>query len=263
MSGEEPRGGLVGIFKARRDEVRHAVMFLTRIPVGRIERLPSLADSAWAYPIAGALHSLVIGLSYWAALLLGLSSLVSALLAVLAGFIASGAFHEDGLADCADGLGGGWTRERKLAIMRDSRIGTYGAASLFLALGLKVALIGGIDDPARVVFIVVALGALTRGFMPLAMLLLPAARTDGAAATVAGALSPGLAGISAVLGLAVALTLLTATDLWAVVATACGMGVMFLLAIRQVGGLTGDVLGAAQVVGELSGLLAIAASMSP
>lgn len=263
MSNEEPRGGLVRTFKLRRDELRHAIMFLTRIPVGRIEQLPPLADSAWAYPIAGGLHGLVIGLGYWAAHALGLGSLVSALFAVLAGVMASGAFHEDGLADCADGFGGGWTRERKLEIMRDSRIGTYGTVALIIAFGLRVTLFAEIGSVYDVLCAAVVLGALTRGLLPLVILLLPAARTDGAAAETAGRLSSGVAGVSVALGLATAFALLAPSQLLAIGAAAIGMSAMFIIASRQIGGLTGDVLGAAQVIGEIAGLLAIAALSSP
>lgn len=259
MSREEPLGGLLRTFRLRRDELRHAVMFLTRIPVGRIEQLPPLAGCVWAYPIAGALHALVIGLTYWAAHALGLTSLVSALIAVLAGIMASGAFHEDGLADCADGFGGGWTRERKLEIMRDSRIGTYGTVALIIALGLRVALIADISQSFDVLCAAVGLGALTRGLLPLAILWLPAARKDGAAAETAAALSSGVVGVSAALGLTTAAVLLAPSGLLAIGATVFGMSGMFIIASRQIGGLTGDVLGAAQVVGEIAGLVAMAA----
>lgn len=263
MSGVEHGGELVRKLKVRRDELRHAIMFLTRLPVGQIASLPSLGRSMWAYPIVGALHGLVIGLSYSAAHLLGLSSLICALLAVMAGLVASGAFHEDGLADCADGFGGGWTRERKLEIMRDSRIGTYGTVALIITLGLKVALLTEIADAYDVLYAAVGLGALTRGIIPLAMMWLPAARADGTAAETAGTLSSVIVGVSVAVGLTFAFGMLAPSAVLVIVAVFGGMGLMFMIAMRQIGGLTGDVLGAAQVVGEITGLLAIVVLVAP
>ena len=251
----EPRG----IVLRRFDELRLAIMFLTRLPVGRIDKLPRFADSMWAFPVAGALHGGIVGAIFAGAAWAGWGAPIPALLAIVAGLLASGAFHEDGLADCADGFGGGTTRERKLEIMRDSRLGTYGTAALMLALALKVALLGSLGDPLRVVSASVALGALTRGLLPAALLLLPAAREDGAPAETAGPLSYSVAALSAGLGTASLLFLLPMADWRALAAVVLGMGAMLLIAWRHIGGLTGDVLGASQVVGEIAGLLALAA----
>ncbi|HRY05659.1 MAG TPA: adenosylcobinamide-GDP ribazoletransferase [Hyphomicrobiaceae bacterium] len=263
MSDATPRGDLLRMLKARRDEVRYALLFLTRLPVGHIAQLPPLAHAAWAFPIVGAVHGLIIGLGYWAAHVLGLSNLVCALLAVLAGVVASGALHEDGLADCVDGFGGGWTRARKLEIMRDSRVGTYGVIALIIALGLRISLYAEISKTYDVLCAAVGLGALTRGFLPLAMALLPAARKDGAAAEAAARLSSSVVGVSAVLSVTIALVLLGPSGLLAIGACLCAMSAMFLVAVRQIGGQTGDVLGAAHVIGEIAGLLAIATVLAP
>lgn len=256
--GDRRQAETCGIVQRRLDELRLAIMFLTRLPVGRIDQLPRFADSMWAFPVAGALHGVIVGAIFAGSTWGGWNTPIPALLAIAAGLIASGAFHEDGLADCADGFGGGTTRERKLEIMRDSRLGTYGTAALMLALALKVALLGNLGEPPRVASAVVALGALTRGLLPLILLLLPAAREDGATAETAGSLSYPIAALSAVLGIAAFVFLLPVADWPALAAVVLGMGAILLLAWRQIGGVTGDVLGASQVVGEIAGLLALA-----
>ncbi len=113
-----------------------AIAFLTRIPVGPpAGGVWQLADSAWAFPLVGAGIGAVAAFVFLVAQLIGLGDWPSALLAVLAGLLLTGAIHEDGLADTADGLLGGPDRERKLAIMRDSRHGTYGVLAIVLSVG--------------------------------------------------------------------------------------------------------------------------------
>lgn len=255
MSEDATGAGAVGPLKARVEEFRLAVMFLTRLPVGRLAHPPPLPDSVWAFPIVGALHGAIVGGVYWGLHSLGLSALVSALLAIVAGIVASGALHEDGLADCADGFGGGWTRERKLEIMRDSRIGTYGALALILVLTLRVAIISETETVADAIGALVGLGALTRGLLPPMMLLLPAAREDGMTAETTGRLSVAVVAVAVALGLATAVLLVPHVAA-AIAATLLAFAAVSWLAMRQIKGISGDVLGAAQVTGELGGLLA-------
>ncbi|WP_338320010.1 adenosylcobinamide-GDP ribazoletransferase, partial [Bradyrhizobium ottawaense] len=94
-----------------------------------------------------------------------------------------GALHEDGLADTADGLGGGRTRERKLEIMRDSRIGTYGVCALILSFGLRWSALAAIADPLLVAFALCAAHAAARAGVPAFMSLVPPARPDGLSAS--------------------------------------------------------------------------------
>lgn len=246
------------VISRRFDELRFAVMFLTRFPVGTFATPPSHQSAVWAFPVAGALHALTIGLVYAGALWIGLPPVVSAFLAIAAGLRVSGAFHEDGLADCADGFGGGMTRARKLEIMHDSRIGTYGTVALVTALGLRATLIAEQTDALTAIGMLVGLGAFTRGGQAIAMLLVPAAREDGMTADTSDGLSRAVALSAIAIGTFAAL-LLSPNAIAAIVAAAIGMAVMFNIAMRQIGGLTGDVLGAAQVIGELSGMLAICA----
>ena len=130
--------------------LRAAVELLTRLPVppARDWRPQDAIDGAAAYPLVGALvGALLAGL----ALLLGLTALtplLQALLLVGAGLLLTGAMHEDGLADAADGLFGGWTPQRRLEIFRDSRVGTYGALALGWAVAVRVAALLALDPAA-------------------------------------------------------------------------------------------------------------------
>ena len=112
---------------------------------------------------------------------IGLPDIVAAVLAVGAGALVTGALHEDGLADMADGFGGGNTPERKLAIMRDSRIGAYGVIVLVVVLAAKVGAISDLGSTGLVAAALVAAAAASRAAMPAVMLWLEPARTDGLA----------------------------------------------------------------------------------
>jgi adenosylcobinamide-GDP ribazoletransferase len=171
----------------------------------------------------------------------------------------TGAFHEDGLADTADGFGGGATAERKLEIMRDSRIGTYGALALMLSLAIRIAALAALAKPGAVFSALVAAGALSRGGIVLVLLILKPARSDGIAATLADTSRSaawwgfGFAALTALLclGLGGAITVL------AVGVAAC---LAFASVARtQIGGYTGDVLGAGAVIAECAALSAVSA----
>jgi adenosylcobinamide-GDP ribazoletransferase len=235
------------------------VRFFTRLPV------PAATDGdfdfnrlAWAAPVAGAVIGLVGAAALGAARALGLPPWVAATLAIAALVAASGALHEDGLADVADGFGGGAIRERKLAIMRDSRIGAFGAVALVLSLVIRIgalsaALAHGFWAAAGALVLAAAVsraGALA----PLA--LLDPARADGVGAA-AGRLEPE--SFAAACGAAVILALalgLVATGvghaLAGLIGAAIGAGAMTALARRQIGGQTGDVAGAAQQWAEIA-----------
>lgn len=246
--------------RARLAEAQAAVMLLSRLPAGRIGgEVPSMGASVWAWPLVGALVGGLAALSHGAALWLGLPPLVAALLGIGALVLATGAMHEDGLADLADGFGGGQSRTRKLEIMRDSRIGTYGVLALVLSVGLRAAAIAALPaDWAMAGF--VALAMASRACLPLWLRLLPAARADGLGKGAGGV--PDAALVAAlVLGqlgwcLAGGLS-------WLPIAMAVFVGTALIagLALRQIGGQTGDVLGAAQQVGEIFGWLALLARL--
>ncbi len=242
----------------RLDEARLALMLLTRLPAGRIEGpVPPMSASTWAWPLAGAVVGAIAAFVLGLALFLACPPLRPRSSRSRPS-LASGAMHEDGLADLADGFGGGVTRERKLEIMRDSRVGSYGVIALVLSLGFRAAAIAALV-PAGAGWALVAIAAASRATMPAALALMPAARADGLGRAAAGAgmpVLPALAiGIAALLPLgvfpAIALSL-------AIALAALAVGA---LALRQIGGQTGDVLGAMQQSGEIAGwavLLALA-----
>ena len=147
---------------------------------------------AWAAPIAGVFVGLVGSLILALAAALGLPLILRAALATAALVALTGALHEDGLADVADGFGGGATRERKLEIMRDSRVGAYGAIALAIALILRVgALTAALDGGFwRAGLSLMLVGAVSRAGALTPLALLPPARADGAGAA-AGRLDPG------------------------------------------------------------------------
>ena len=178
--------------------------------------------------------------------------------------IATGALHEDGLADVADGFGGGRDRINKLAIMRDSRIGSYGGLALGLSLLLRIEAIGAMARPS-IAFAATGLvlaGAVARAAALTPLAWLAPARADGAGASVgaplgARAMLPSAATLTVI---AVALGLLTLEVVRALFACAIAAGVarLFLaLARRHIGGQTGDVCGATAALAEIAALLAL------
>ncbi|WP_110095701.1 adenosylcobinamide-GDP ribazoletransferase, partial [Novacetimonas maltaceti] len=160
---------------------------LTRLPVGWLARdgLPySMTRSVWTWPAIGALCGLSGAGAFIALSHLRIAPLPAAALAVAVQLLLTGGLHEDGLADMADGFGGGKTRARKLEIMRDSRIGSYGMMALALALLARVGAISTL--PAGLAVVIMPLsGALARVAMAGVLAVLPPARTDGLASTMA------------------------------------------------------------------------------
>ena len=167
-----------------RSDLRTALVFLTRVPL-RAARpegdSPPLGRAVRAFPIVGAMIGLFAGIVYAIGAGIGLPDIVAAVLAVGAVALVTGALHEDGLADMADGLGGGKTRERKLAIMRDSRIGAYGVITLVVVLAAKVGAIADLGGTGLVIAAMVAAAGVSRAAMPAVMLWLEPARADGLA----------------------------------------------------------------------------------
>ncbi len=242
--------------------------FYTRLPTpadAGAHAPPNFDSGGWAIPLVGALIGAIGGGALLIALRLGLSETLAATLAIATMALVTGALHEDGLADFIDGIGGGATPARKLAIMRDSHLGAYGALALCLTSILRVLALadlthaGGQTAAAALIFA----GAASRAAGLLPMGLLAPARADGAAAAVTppspralgamaakaspAALAPLLSGAGP---LVVALALLLAYGTSLFVAR---------LAQRQIGGYTGDVLGAAQQATEIVMLLTLSA----
>lgn len=233
------------------------------IPTGPWERdphgVPDFRRITPVVPIIGLLLGVLPAAVLLGADAVGLGPLLAAGLAVATATVTTGAFHEDGLADTADSFGA-HTTERRLEVMRDSRIGTFGAAALILGLLLRVGalaeLIAHLDAAETAALLVAAAGA-SRAAPLLMMVLLPTARTDGASYSVGLPSRLGV-GIAWVLAAATGLALAAATGA-PLGATAAGLGavaIMGLLAVpfaaRHIGGYTGDIAGAAQQVSEIA-----------
>lgn len=228
--------------------------------------MPDFSRVSWATPLAGAIIGGVGAGVVLIAMILRLPNLVAAACAVGALVLATGALHEDGLADVADGFGGGATREQKLSIMRDSRLGAYGALALCLSVLLRVVALGAALDRGTfyAASAIIAAAALSRavGLIPLVKLL--PARSDGAGSSAA---TPSPSAMRSALYIGGAIALLPAlagatisqTVVAEMAAAACALGVS-KLAERQIGGYTGDVLGATQQVAEIAVLVTFSAS---
>ncbi len=242
-------------------DVQTSVLFSTRLPLGRSALVQSstLARASWAWPLAGALVGAIGAMVYWATATAGVPALAAAGLAVGATLLATGCLHEDGLADTADGFGGGASRERKLVIMTDSRIGSYGACALILTLLLRIAAIASLGDPLLVVPALIAAHVAARSSMPVLMRLVPPARHDGlsAAAGRPPLLSVMVAVMFGAIALGVGLGIIPGLIAFALIG--CAVGFIAWLCRRQIGGQTGDVLGALEQISEILILLVASA----
>jgi adenosylcobinamide-GDP ribazoletransferase len=237
-----------------------ATAFFTRLPVdAQAAGEWRLADSAWAFPLVGAGIGGAAALALLLAQLIGFASWPAALLSVLAGIALTGALHEDGLADTADGFLGGRDREETLTILRDSRHGTHGVLAIVLSVLLRAAALAGIGDAIHAGLALIAAHAASRAALPAAMMGLTPARRDGLGAT-AGTPRAGGAIAAALIGGAIALAAL-GPGRGAIALGLAGVTVFALaeLARHQIGGYTGDILGAFQQVAEIVILLAASA----
>lgn len=230
-----------------------AVQFLTRLPTPadpgwNTERMA--ATPRW-YPAVGALVGALSAAVFWLASLV-LPPLAAVLLAVAAGVVATGALHEDGFADCCDGLGGAVSRERALEIMRDSRLGAYGALGLGLIIALKVVALAGTAMPV-VPFALIAGHALSRASAVVVIATSTYARDEGAGKPVASASGslPVALGAAALATVPLVVTVPPAGVLAGFLGLAAGHVLMRRAFERRLGGYTGDCLGAVQQLSEV------------
>ena len=239
-------------------DVTAAFGLLTRIPVPFLA--PPRSGAAWAWPVVGAG---IAGIGAGVAGLftaLGLPPIPAAGLALATTAVLTGALHEDGLADSADGLFGGHTKNRRLEIMKDSSIGSFGALALVLVTLIRCSALGAIIATGNWGMIVVA-GALSRAPMAAIMAVLPNARGSGLSQTV-GQPSRQAAALAAAVSLAIAVAVAGVAGLqMAVVVVAVSLAVA-AIARRKIGGQTGDILGAAQQLSEMAALCVAAAVIS-
>ena len=240
--------------------------FFTRLPVPAlsferdIHAMPDFTTAVRALPLAGAIIGCGGAMVVVFANGLGLPHQLVAALALSAIVLITGAMHEDGLADVADGFGGGGTIARKLEIMKDSRLGTYGVMALVLVTLARWSIISALLDDygAGVTALALVAGsAVSRAACVMPMWLLPPARLDGAGYAAARPTDAAMK-VSAALAAGIAIILpgfgpagLRRVIAGLIFAALAGVGITEL-ARRHIGGQTGDVAGAAQQISELA-----------
>jgi adenosylcobinamide-GDP ribazoletransferase len=234
--------------------------FFSRLPLAARATPPDFRVSAWAWPLAGLLILLGPAALLAMARGAGVPPLAAAALALAAAAAIMGALHEDGLADTADGLGGGRDRAEKLAIMRDSRLGTYGALALLFTCLIRVASLAVlVADPGRGALILLMVAVVSRCLALWHWSELAPARAEGLAAE--GGRPDGL---SLMIGLATGalaaiplLVMALGATLFALALAVLGTVAFNALCRRQIGGHTGDTVGGAQQIAETLLLLGL------
>lgn len=240
------------MIRRRLSEIQVAAMLLSRLPAGQLgDGFPSMNAARWAFPLVG----LPVGLLLWVVLAALPDGPVGAALALGAAALVTGGLHHDGLADFADGMGG-QSRARRLEIMRDSRVGSYGVIVLIFTVllgGLALAELGA--DLWAILFV----SLLSRLLMVCTLDLLPPARTEGLGQQASGTTSPTAWLPGAALALACG-ALSGSAAVWGAGAVMLGTAALVgWQARRRLGGQTGDVLGAVQLASETAGWVALAA----
>ncbi|MGD1935570.1 MAG: adenosylcobinamide-GDP ribazoletransferase [Candidatus Phaeomarinobacter sp.] len=218
------------------------MMLLTRIPAGRVDDdPPDLVRARWAFPFIGGLVGLLIWCAYAVAVALGAPAMVAALLALASLAMLTGGLHFDGLADYADGIGGGRDKAHTLDIMRDSRTGSNGVLALILVTALWVVCVAEVN-PGPLAFVGAAV--LSRAGMIVLQEILSPARVDGLGRRASGRNAPARAIVIALAAVAL--------FVWPLALITCAAMICFIgwQAQRKIGGQTGDVLGAAQLISE-------------
>jgi len=238
-------------------DILAAFGLLTRLPLP--PHRPVGAPAAWAWPIVGMVVGGIAGLAGWVTQGLGAGVAAGVVLATQA--MLTGAMHEDGLADTADGLWGGWTRERRLAIMKDSHIGSYGVLALLLVTLVRWSALTALIAGGQWAAVIVA-GALSRVPMAVLMALMPNARRSGLSQAVGRpAFGPVMTAMVLALGAGTLLVGPVAT-LQAALLAAMPCAALALVARAKIGGQTGEILGAAQQLAEAAVLAALVASIA-
>lgn len=241
-----------------------AIRFFTRLPVpGWVgHSAEALSHSARYFPAVGLVVGGIGALVYWLALHLWPQP-VAVLLSMAATLYATGGFHEDGLSDTADGLGGGWDKQRILDIMKDSRVGSYGVIAMVLALLGKFVLLSSLE-PALVPWALLAGHALSRFCATTLLVTMDYVRDD--ALSKAKPLATRMSAGALLVALCFAIAPLAALPLWKALA---GVALAIMLTLwlvgkfgRWLGGYTGDCLGATQQLAEIGFYLGMAANMA-
>ena len=233
-----------------------ALSFLTRIPV-RHKHVPSIGHAAPWFPIVGVVVGAIVGGVAW-----GVSNLttplVGAAVAVLVGVLITGAFHEDGLADIADAFVGGWSTEDRLRILKDPLHGSYGVAAMCGSIVLRVCALSAIS-PRDMFTAAIAAHCFARAGALALMLTTSLARREGLGSDYVKSLRRSPAIISLLVSLFLVIFLIGVLSIAVVVATIAGAMTIRWWSIKKIGGITGDVLGAAEQISEALILIALSA----
>jgi adenosylcobinamide-GDP ribazoletransferase len=251
-------------------DVRVSAAFLTRVPVrwlgGDVAGRPDLGEASRVFPLVGAAIGFAGGLVLVIAALLGVPLFIAASLAVATTMLTTGALHEDGLADTFDGLGGGATPERKLEIMRDSRIGAYGASALVFSILIRTGTLWSlaIASPWRAGLALIAAEAVSRTALMRVWHDLPAARPLGLAHDTGPPEAESLL-MAQALALVIALATVwptagLAAAIVGILLAVAGTYIFIVVSRAQIGGRTGDTLGACQQIAAVSFLVGVASA---
>ncbi len=236
-------------------DIPAAIGLLTRLPVKTAGARGAAA--AWAFPLVGLIIGALAAALGWIALALGLSAPITAALVITAQVVLTGAMHEDGLADTFDGLWGGWDRDRRLEIMKDSQIGTYGVIALVMSLMLRWSAVTALIHSGALFTALVAATTLSRMPMVFIMATLPHARDGGLSASV-GPVAKDTAGVALAFALPTIFIAPLPTGIFALIAASLAATAIALIARRKIGGQTGDILGASQQLAEIAALIIFA-----
>ncbi|MFA5120313.1 adenosylcobinamide-GDP ribazoletransferase [Zavarzinia sp.] len=242
------------------DDFRLVLGLFSRLPVGTLPAMApgALGRAVWAFPLAGATVGLVAVAVAAVGTLFGFGPYGLALLVILAEVATTGGFHEDGLADLADGLGGR-DRETRLAIMRDSRIGSFGAIALWASLTARLFALASLAEAGfwTLAGAVIAADAAARVALLIPLALLEPARKDGLGASL-GPLSADRGWSAVVIALGIGIVGLGFGVIAATAAAAAAGLAVAAVAREKLGGYTGDVLGAAASIALVAVLAAAA-----
>lgn len=232
--------------------------------LGLLSRLPVTSNGArgaacaWAFPLTGLILGSIAAAFGWAAAVIGLSNGLMAGFALISLVVMTGAMHEDGLADSVDGLWGGWDKNRRLEIMKDSHIGAYGVIALVLSLLLRWVALAALAQAGQLTVALIAIATLSRTPMVVAMALMPHARKDGLSASI-GRVGTNTATTAVAIAALITVALLGWLGLTVIlVAVLAGIAVA-LIAMHKISGQTGDILGATQQITEIMALITLTA----
>lgn len=245
-----------------KEDIAAAFMLLTRIPINwnkiSPDQPPDLNRCLWVYPVVGLVVGSIGAGIYFAAIKLSIPQYPAIILCLIAMILTTGAFHEDGLADVMDGFGGGGSKDKKLEIMRDSRIGTYGGLALLLSIILKFTSLINFSDFQLMITVIIG-AVVSRLMILLTLLMLQPARKDSLS-TIAGIPSHGSIITAGIITIITTLFFLDFIVTVIVILVALLITALFArTSYKQVGGYSGDVLGAVQQISEVSIFITLAA----